>query len=230
MFMRNPQVVIRGELFGGMAFNRKTGTTLELDHEAQYLLNILERPTEIDNLYSIISNEYQRDVSKTELSTFIGNLIDLGFVKEVGKNKGQNNKFVPRLNRKEQMPGMKIPNFLIAPESVHLTVTKKCNLNCPLCYETTKVQPELSKEAIFALINELAGMKVFQLALGGGEPFLRKDIFDIITYCRSRGIVPNITTNGTLINEATIERIKNNVGLLDLFDRFRSFIRIFVVI
>ena len=212
MFVRDPQVIIREESFGGMAFNPKTGTTIELDHEAQYLLNILGHPIEIDNLSSIISNEFHRDVSNTELSKVIVSLTDLGFVKEVKKNKKQNNKLVPRLNRKGQMLSIKSQTFLHAPESVHLTVTTKCNLDCPLCYETNKDKSEMPKEAIFALINKLAGMKVFQLALGGGEPFLREDIIDIIKYCSSQGIIPNITTNGTLINKATIEQLKNKVG------------------
>ena len=66
----------------------------------------------------------------------------------------------------------------------------QCNLNCAFCYGKSKAN-DLSTTQIFNLIDELSSMKVFQLAIGGGEPFLRKDISEVINYCQQKNIIAN---------------------------------------
>jgi radical SAM protein with 4Fe4S-binding SPASM domain len=51
-------------------------------------------------------------------------------------------------------------------------------------------------------------MQVFQLAVGGGEPLLYEGLVDVLHYARQRGIVPNLTTNGTLLDAATVRELK----------------------
>lgn len=51
-------------------------------------------------------------------------------------------------------------------------------------------------------------MSVFSIVFGGGEPFARKEIFEIAEYARNKGIVPNVTTNGYFINEENAENVK----------------------
>jgi len=58
------------------------------------------------------------------------------------------------------------------------------------------------------IIDTLAEMNVFQIAFGGGEPFSREDFLEIAKYTYDRGIIPNVTTNGVLIN---------NIDKLDIF-------------
>lgn len=56
-------------------------------------------------------------------------------------------------------------------------------------------------------IDELAGLNVFQINFGGGEPFLRDDFLDILEYAHSRGITTCVSTNGTLLDESLMEKL-----------------------
>lgn len=63
--------------------------------------------------------------------------------------------------------------------------TKKCNLYCKHCYRESgpeKMDNELSTEEGKKLLDQMvkAGMKV--IVLSGGEPMLREDIFELISY------------------------------------------------
>ncbi len=206
MFVRSENVTLRREIFGGMAFHIKNGTTIELDREGEYLLETLSRPQKIRDLVQEMSKEFQREISEGEIEAFTANFIKMGFVKK-GTHRGNSDLIVH-----DEAWWAGDNSCLCAPETVHFMVTNRCNLSCPLCYENKEGKTEMPKSAIFALIDKLAEMKVFQLAIGGGEPFLREDIFEIIEYCRKKRIVPNVTTNGTLVNDYVIKKIRHKVG------------------
>ena len=68
------------------------------------------------------------------------------------------------------------------------------------------------------------------LILSGGEPLLRPDIFDISRRAKEMGFYVGLSTNGTLIDEANIERIAaigydyvgiSIDGMRETHDRFR---------
>lgn len=86
--------------------------------------------------------------------------------------------------------------------SAYLHVTNRCNLHCLGCYsfdEKRNCAEDLNIEQlkIMALRLREAGLK--SLVISGGEPFMRKDLFELLQYCRQIGI-PEIfvSTNGTL--------------------------------
>ena len=89
-------------------------------------------------------------------------------------------------------------------------VNNRCNLNCKHCRVWKKNDvTELSLKEAKGLIAQLHYLGVKQLILSGGEPFLRKDIFDLIEYSKKfKKLV--ITTNGTLLNEEHLDIIKRN--------------------
>jgi len=94
---------------------------------------------------------------------------------------------------------------LSAPLEVHFSVTNACSLRCDHCYMDSgaKDPGEMSAAAFREAIDLLAGMGVFHIALGGGEALERPDFFELASYVRSRGIVPNLTTNGLLLTWET---------------------------
>lgn len=99
---------------------------------------------------------------------------------------------------------------LCAPEVVHLCITRRCNRDCEFCYvEKGDYEPPADK--IKELIDQLAEIGVFQVAVGGGEPFLREDIFEIAEYASRRDIIFNITTNGSLIDDELSKRINEKI-------------------
>ncbi|MFC1504767.1 radical SAM/SPASM domain-containing protein [Spirochaetota bacterium] len=93
--------------------------------------------------------------------------------------------------------------YLSAPTEVHLSVTNECPVRCSHCYMDSgeKLPNELSFDEIKESIDVLAEKGVFSIALGGGEAFIRTDIFAIAQHAREKGIVPNLSTNGYLIND-----------------------------
>ena len=91
------------------------------------------------------------------------------------------------------------------------TATRTCNLRCIHCYtdsENGRYDGELTTAEGKALLADLAAFGVPVVLFSGGEPLMRKDIFELAAHAAGLGIRPVLSTNGTLIDEATAERIK----------------------
>lgn len=98
---------------------------------------------------------------------------------------------------------------LSAPTEVHLTVTRRCDVGCKGCYTDSSGRgTDLSTDYWRGVIDQLAVMGVFHLAMGGGESTLRADLFELAAHARSRGVVPNLTTNGLGLTEALAEKCR----------------------
>jgi radical SAM protein with 4Fe4S-binding SPASM domain len=67
---------------------------------------------------------------------------------------------------------------------------------------------EMSADQFRRAVDLLAGMGVFHMALGGGEALERPDFFELACYVRERGMVPNLTTNGTLMTRENAQRCR----------------------
>ena len=101
-----------------------------------------------------------------------------------------------------------------APESVHLQLNNVCNLRCPSCYVSLQMGDDgsLPVERWMTLVDELADMGISQLALGGGEPLMSHHFVAIVQHSRRRGLLPNVTTNGHLLTERLVTRIRGLIG------------------
>ena len=100
------------------------------------------------------------------------------------------------------MSAKMVKTGLRAPVNVTWEMTLKCNLRCEHCLSASgkKAPQELSFVECCRTIDRLAAMKVFQINIGGGEPFIRKDFLDFLTYAHNKGVVTCVSTNGTLID------------------------------
>ena len=90
--------------------------------------------------------------------------------------------------------------------------TKSCNLACVHCYfdaHAKKDKGELNTFEAKALIEDLASFGVPVLLFSGGEPFMRKDLFELGSFALSKGLRTVISTNGTLITKDTAKKIKD---------------------
>jgi radical SAM protein with 4Fe4S-binding SPASM domain len=93
------------------------------------------------------------------------------------------------------------PRALAAPETIHVSVSGRCDQACAGCFYSARpgsaVPPHDMPFALFAkVVRQAAAMKVFQIALGGGEPTLHPQLVEMVRLARQNGIVPNLTTNG----------------------------------
>jgi MoaA/NifB/PqqE/SkfB family radical SAM enzyme len=83
---------------------------------------------------------------------------------------------------------------LSAPLSVSVEVTSLCPLNCEFCY-SSKRNGEMSIEEITGILKDIESAGVFEIHIGGGEPLLREDLFDILYECKGK-FITSVTTSG----------------------------------
>ena len=100
-------------------------------------------------------------------------------------------------------------NGLRSPVNATWEITLKCNLNCAHCLSDSgrESQDELDFSECKTLIDELVANKVFQVNIGGGEPFARPDFVGLLDYAHQRELVTCVSTNGTLMDAKLAERL-----------------------
>jgi len=87
--------------------------------------------------------------------------------------------------------------------------TNLCNARCLHCSSNSAkcLADELNTEEALGLMESLADAGVLDLAVSGGEPLLRRDLFRIISHARRLGIAVGVGTNGTTITRAVAKRL-----------------------
>jgi len=98
----------------------------------------------------------------------------------------------------------------ISPFYVQFSVTDRCDSKCVYCWANfaKRGYNELTFDEVKQIVDELSNLGTWRINLVGGEPLLRDDIRDIISYIKSRGIDCTMTTNGHFIPEK-IDEIKD---------------------
>lgn len=88
--------------------------------------------------------------------------------------------------------------------------TARCNLDCVHCYVKNRFKgPELEGAEVSRFIEGVASLKPRFFSITGGEPFLRKDIVDILRACRDYGLTTSIVTNGLIMTEELASKISS---------------------
>lgn len=198
-FQLSPTTIIRAEASGALLFNRRIAETIELSPKGlNTLLKILTR------------SSFGKHV------LFKNYLTQKGFIL-----RGYNSDDIKTLQNTVYLSSSMNSNFLSAPEALHLVITEDCNQVCQGCFfSNIKPQKQSKHMALdtFKEIVELASEhKVFQIALGGGEPFTHPHFFQMVHQIHSNKMVPNVTTNGLLLDEESIEKlISSGLGQLQL--------------
>lgn len=90
--------------------------------------------------------------------------------------------------------------------------TNQCNLRCRHCYQDagSKSAEELTTDEAKKMIGEIASAGFKIMIFSGGEPLMRPDIFELVSYAASIGLRPVFGTNGTLITEETAMKLKQS--------------------
>ncbi|MFW5734907.1 MAG: heme b synthase [Oceanidesulfovibrio sp.] len=92
-------------------------------------------------------------------------------------------------------------------------VTRSCNLACRHCRAEAHMEPypgELSTEECKALIDTFHEVGDPIIIFTGGEPLLRKDIFELVSYANDKGLRCVMAPNGTLITAENARQIKES--------------------
>lgn len=94
----------------------------------------------------------------------------------------------------------------------YLQLTKACNLKCKMCDFWKNSKENLKKGYFIDIIDIFIDNNIKGITFWWWEPFLNKDIYDLISYSKSKGLNTEIITNWVLINK---ERIKVVIKDLD---------------
>ena len=90
-------------------------------------------------------------------------------------------------------------------------VTRECNMKCSHCYINAtkkKLKNELTTQEAKNLMDQIHQVSTPLLILSGGEPLLRPDIFELISYGTKIGLKMGLGSNGSLIDEPVARKLK----------------------
>ncbi len=98
---------------------------------------------------------------------------------------------------------------LDAPICLTWELTYACNLSCVHCLSSSgrRDPRELSTAEAMAVIAELERMQVFYVNIGGGEPTVRPDFWDLVDYATAHHVGVKFSTNGVKITPETARRL-----------------------
>jgi mycofactocin radical SAM maturase len=98
---------------------------------------------------------------------------------------------------------------LDAPICLTWELTYACNLACVHCLSSSgrRDPHELTTDEAKAVLDELHRLQVFYINIGGGEPMIRRDFFELVDYAVGNGIGVKFSTNGTFLDAAAARRL-----------------------
>lgn len=194
---RSEKLLIRKEHFGLLIYDRLSKQMYWTNKAGEEVMRMCDGTHSILEIAKLIKQCHGSPLDAT--INLIGSLSTLRMLKEGGE---------PSLVHIVSQPN---PYCLTAPAKIYWTICKKCDSLCRHCFTSSGPSETdgLPTRVIRKTIDELANLKVFQIAIGGGEPLLREDIFDIISYACRKGIDVYLTTNGHFLDSAKTRRLKD---------------------
>lgn len=118
-------------------------------------------------------------------------------------------------------------------------IVDSCMMRCRMCYKWKEdIQIQYPKDAPTMAdwkrcsdsLTEIAEPG-FLINFGGGEPLLKKDLLELVRYCKDKGFTTNIATNGYLIDEDMARRIADsglnsiNISLDSIDEKVHDYLR-----
>jgi mycofactocin radical SAM maturase len=110
------------------------------------------------------------------------------------------------------LPGRLVEHFqdgLDAPICLTWELTYACNLACRHCLSSSgrRDPRELSTRECMDVIDELQRMQVFYVKIGGGEPTVRRDFWELLDYAIAHNVGVKFSTNGSRISPEIARRL-----------------------
>jgi len=97
-------------------------------------------------------------------------------------------------------------------KALHWSITGRCNLKCRHCYlcAPDNKYSDLDFSQITQLVDQMSDAGIMEVSITGGEPFLRKDIWEILAlFVEKRIRVTQIYTNGLLVSDSVLKRLQD---------------------
>ena len=91
------------------------------------------------------------------------------------------------------------------PYMIDWAITNRCNLDCLHC--RGMANKELDEIKIYKTANEIVSLKPQWIIIEGGEPLLRKELFDVLEIISKNNIKIYLISNGMLLNEKYADKL-----------------------
>jgi MoaA/NifB/PqqE/SkfB family radical SAM enzyme len=106
----------------------------------------------------------------------------------------------------------KIDRPLLPPDMVQVNFTFRCNLSCKMCSMNSQMKilqaqgkpTEINSDVFKSIISQTKQLGTKCILFIGGEPLLRKDLFELVSYAKGKELNTVIVTNGVLLDEKAI--------------------------
>ena len=82
-----------------------------------------------------------------------------------------------------------------------LSITNRCNLRCRMCDIPLAETEELETRVWERVIQEAAALGANTVVFSGGEPLLREDLCELISFAKKQKMAAFVTSNGILLDE-----------------------------
>jgi len=86
-------------------------------------------------------------------------------------------------------------------KEVIISITNRCNSRCRMCDIPVEKTEELDTLAWKQVIRDISSAGVKILVLSGGEPLLREDVFELLSFAKNSNMNTCITSNGIMIDD-----------------------------
>ncbi len=97
------------------------------------------------------------------------------------------------------------------PYTVTIEPTNRCNLQCPECPsgngEMTRLQGSMSLDKFESIIDDLSPEMFYLQLFFQGEPFINKQLLDMVRCARGKRIYVSVSTNAHFIQEDTARQL-----------------------
>lgn len=96
------------------------------------------------------------------------------------------------------------------PAEIIISITNRCNLKCKMCDIPRNRIDELSTSYWKQTIKDAASCGARAIVFSGGEPLLREDIFELISFTKDNALSPCLTSNGYLIQDGIAQKLRES--------------------
>jgi MoaA/NifB/PqqE/SkfB family radical SAM enzyme len=102
------------------------------------------------------------------------------------------------------------------PTVASVNVLNRCNQACPMCAVHAAPDHALSLEDLDRAFGALRAGGVAIVEVSGGEPFLRRDLAEVLALLDRHGLLFTFNTNGTALTDEGLRALRRSRGLLQL--------------
>lgn len=202
-------MVVRREWFGCLCCDLKSGQYFQFNQDGLEVLGLLRKPIELDALLRSL-RERGLVIGREAMLDFLNRLSSLDLLADVQSQQGEA-RFI------DHTEGTLEPTHLVAPSSCTIYITDLCPKECLHCI--TRSSPRLSTVGEYGIeewneiLERLRAWGVITLIFTGGEPLLKKGIFEILERASSLKFNICLLTDFDGLGEQHITRLKRIASL-----------------